>query len=64
MDDENRCGKMATVIIAWGGKQVPCCEEHAQQLSGIGNAIGMECQGVANYNPEITCTQVIPKETP
>lgn len=56
---ETRCGEMASVFMAWGGKQVPCCEEHAQQLRAVGAAIGMTVEGVANYNDEITCTQVV-----
>ena len=39
-----KCIEMAQYLAPWGGKQLKCCKKHAEQLTLLGRAIGLEVQ--------------------
>jgi len=44
-DEYKNCGELATIRYAWPGKdESVCCIDHALQLSGVANAIGLHLQ--------------------
>ena len=46
--------KPATQIAHWPGKDVPVCEDHARQLTGVASAMGF--QVTLTPCEETTCT--------
>ena len=56
---ENQCPNKAEYLVPWGGKQVIACEEHAKQLTILGNVIGQPVQ-VAKVAMEDKCS--MPKD--
>ena len=61
---ERLCGKVAVETIAWAGKQLPSCEEHAAEIRNVGNAIGVCSEGVPNSDSTVTCIQKVSDEPP
>ena len=51
----SKCTKKAEYLVSWAGKQVKACEEHAKQLTMLGNVIGSPVQ-VAQVKMEDECT--------
>lgn len=61
MSEDIRCGKQSAFAYYWPNKpESHACEEHAAQIQGIGNAIGLYIH--MKPDTQHTCQQIIEKK--
>lgn len=60
---ENRCGKKGTYRYTWPGNDESfACQEHAQKVRGIADAMGFPIQLIPLHESELeneTCRQIV-----
>lgn len=52
----------APFLVHWATGPVPCCEEHAEALVGLGRFMGTHLAVTENLDKEAQCTNCINEE--
>ncbi len=56
---ENEIKYPATVIVHWATGPVPCCQNHANQLIGLGKFMGGHTVVTEGTDPDAECENCI-----
>ena len=55
MEENTKCKNTAQFLVPWGGRQLKCCKQHAENMTTLGRVMGVPVQ-VAEVPMSDQCT--------